>query len=142
MKRFLLGLAIMALSASPGFCDEHEFDLEEGLEHMKLEQMRAGFEFDQQMRGLELQKRQLELEKFRREIDRPAPHNQKKKNGESLILICGIVHILMAVWVYKDVRKKNKGNGIWIPITLLVGFFGASVYALIRMGDCNPKQEE
>jgi len=142
MKRFLLGLAIVAMSVSPAFCDEHEFDLDEGLERIKFEQMRSGLEFDQKVRELEIQKRQLELERLRREMDRPDPHHQKKKDGEFLFLIFGIVHILMAVWVYKDVRKKNNGNGVWIAITLLVGFFGASVYALIRMGDCNPKPEE
>ena len=142
MKRFLLGLAIVAMSVSPVFCEEHEFDLDEGLERIEFEQMRSGLEFDQKMRELEITKRQLELERLRREMDRPDPHHQKKKDGEFLFLIFGIVHILMAIWVYKDVRKRNNGNGVWIAITLLVGFFGASVYALIRMGDCSPKQEE
>ncbi|RKX43746.1 MAG: hypothetical protein DRP64_07790 [Verrucomicrobia bacterium] len=142
MKRFLLGLAIVAMSVSPAFCDEHEFDLDEELERIEFEQMRSGLEFDQKVRELEIQKRLLELERLRREMDRPDPHQQKKKDGEFLFLIFGIVHILMAIWVYKDVRKRNNGNGVWIAITLLVGFFGASVYALIRMGDCSPKPEE
>ena len=142
MKRFLLGLAIVAMSASPAFCEEREFDLDEELEHMELQREQAEFGFEQQMRELQVQKRHLELESLRREIDRPATYHQKKEDGQFLCLVFGIVHILMALWVYKDVRKKNNGNGVWIVITLLAGFFGASVYALIRMGDCNPKPEE
>jgi len=142
MKRFLLGLAIVAMSVSPTFCDEREIDLEEGFEHMELQQRQVAFEFDKKMRELDIQKRQLELEGLRRKIEHPAPHHQKKKDGEFLFLIFGIVHILMAIWVYKDVRKRNNGNGVWIAITLLVGFFGASVYALIRLADCCRKEEE
>ena len=141
MKRFLLGLAIVAVSVSPAFCDEHEPDLEAGFEHMELQHRQATLYFEQQMHELEIQKRHLELEMLRRKVEHPSPHHPKKKDGEFLFLIFGIVHILMAVWVYKDVRKRNNGNGVWIAITLLVGFFGASVYALIRLADSCRKEE-
>jgi len=144
MKRFLLGLAIATVSVSPAFCEEHEFDLDKELEHMELQREQAEFGFEQEMRELELEKRHIELDMLRREIDAPGKHHEygDKDELEFLFLLCGIVHILMAVWVYQDVRKKDNGHGIWIIITLLFGFFGASVYALIRMGDCSPKQEE
>ena len=144
MKRFLLGLAIVAMWVSPAFCDEHELDLDKELEHMELQREQAEFGFKQEMRELELENRHIELDMLRREIDAPSKHHKcgDKDELELFFLLFGIVHILMAVWVYQDVRKKDNGHGIWIIITLLFGFFGASVYALIRMGDSGPKQEE
>ena len=53
----------------------------------------------------------------------------------ALLMFCFVVHILLAVWVYQDIRRRNSGSGIWIVITLLTGLFGAAVYALVRMGE-------
>jgi len=50
-------------------------------------------------------------------------------------LVCLTIHILLSVWVYQDLRRRNTGSGIWIVITLLAGLFGAAVYALVRLGD-------
>ena len=55
-----------------------------------------------------------------------------------LLLLVAVVHILMAIWVYADNRKRGAGYGLWIVITLLSGFFGALVYAVIRLGDLAP----
>lgn len=52
-----------------------------------------------------------------------------------LLLGAAIIHILLAVWVYQDLRKRNTGSGIWIVITLLAGLCGAAVYALVRIGE-------
>ena len=51
------------------------------------------------------------------------------------MFICFIVHILLAIWVYGDIRRRNTGSGIWIIITLLTGLLGALVYAIVRLGD-------
>ncbi|MCF7848402.1 MAG: hypothetical protein K9M45_06085 [Kiritimatiellales bacterium] len=136
MKKFLLGLAIIMLAVSPAFCEEEKFDLDKEMEHIELQRAQTEFQFDQEMRNLELQERRMNLDRMAQ-----GPNQKKKKDGGAVCLIIGIIHILMAVWVYQDVRKKNKGNGIWIVITLLAGFFGASVYALIRLGDCNQKEK-
>ena len=45
-----------------------------------------------------------------------------------------LIHILLTIWVYKDTRERNS-SGIWIVITLLTGFMGAFLYALVRIGD-------
>jgi len=45
-------------------------------------------------------------------------HHQAMKHFCGLILICMAVHILLAIWVYQDIRKMNAGSGLWI-ITLL-----------------------
>jgi hypothetical protein len=138
MKRWILGLIVGLLLASPVIAEEHELDIEQAFEHMELEHARAEFEFEQQAREMDLEERRLELEMMRRNLDRPREHheedNDDKEEG-AFLLLCVIVNILMTLWVYQDVRKRNHGNGIWIAITLLAGFFGAAVYALIRIGD-------
>jgi len=51
-----------------------------------------------------------------------------------IILVCLIMHILLAVWVYTDVKKRD-GSGFWVAIVLLSGFPGAILYALVRIGN-------
>jgi hypothetical protein len=50
-------------------------------------------------------------------------------------LICLLIHILLAVWVYQDIRKRGRGSGIWIVVVLLTGLCGTLVYALVRLRD-------
>lgn len=54
------------------------------------------------------------------------------------ILVTGLIHVMLAMWVYQDIRKRSMGSGVWILLVLLVGFVGALVYAIVRIGD---KQE-
>lgn len=68
------------------------------------------------------------------------PMMQRKKAAGFCAFMFGImlvVHILVAIWVYNDIRKRNSGSGIWIVIALLTGLFGTAVYALVRIGDSN-----
>ena len=51
------------------------------------------------------------------------------------MLICAVVHLLLAIWVYQDIRNRNAGSGLWIVVTLLTGLLGVLVYALVRLGD-------
>jgi hypothetical protein len=44
-------------------------------------------------------------------------------------------HILLAVWVFLDIRKRGEGHGIFIALALLAGFCGAILYALVRLAD-------
>ena len=141
MKNTVLGLIAAMLLAAPAMAEEHKIDIDQEMERLELEQARAEFEFDQEMRETDLQERHLKLDMMRRQIDRPHTSPKKEKAGGVLLLL-GIVHVLMAIWVYQDVRRKNKGNGIWIVITLLAGFCGAAVYALIRIGDDKPEPAE
>jgi hypothetical protein len=50
-------------------------------------------------------------------------------------IICLLVNILTAVWVYQDIKIRHVGSGIWVVIALLTGLFGAFVYAIVRLGD-------
>jgi hypothetical protein len=51
-----------------------------------------------------------------------------------MMFVCAIMHILLAVWAYVDVKKRD-ASGFWIAIVLLSGFPGAILYALVRIGD-------
>ena len=141
MKHIALALLTGLLLAAPAIAQEKEIDFGQEMELLELEQARAEFEFEQQMRETELAERQQKLDMMRRQGDRMQKHPRKDKAGVACLLL-GVVHILMATWVYQDVRRKNNGNGIWIVITLLAGFFGSAVYALVRIGDAKQKQKE
>lgn len=53
------------------------------------------------------------------------------------MLVMLVVHILLAIWVYQDIRKRNSESGIWIIIALLTGLLGTAVYAIVRLGESN-----
>ena len=87
------------------------------------------------MQKIELEQRRLELERAREDDD----DDDDEGALGFLFLICGVVHILVAIWVYIDIRQLNRGSGIWIVIALLTGLLGALVYAVVRLGDGRQK---
>ena len=95
---------------------------------MELEEREAELNFHREMKKLELQQRRNEL-KGRKY------HNWKRGKCRGLLLLCLIVHILSAVWVYKDIQQRKTGSGVWIVIALLTGLLGTLVYAVVRIGD-------
>lgn len=123
-----LGLGLCQQSWADEY-EEAEIDLELRERQLDLEQMESEIAFHNQMRELELEGRRIEIDHMR---DRTP---QANGGGAAVVLVCLVVHILMAVWVYADNRRRDAAHGIWIVITLLVGFFGALVYAVIRLGD-------
>ncbi len=104
---------------------QHRFEIEE--QEMELEQRRREMEHDNQLRELELEKHRAQLKHFQ--------HRPHKDKFMPLILICLVVHILVAVWVYQDIRVRGTGSGLWIVIALLAGLPGVLVYAVVRLGD-------
>jgi hypothetical protein len=53
-----------------------------------------------------------------------------------LLFLVGIVcNILLAVWIYSDIRKRGEGSGIFIALALLAGIPTAIIYSLVRIGD-------
>ena len=109
---------------------------------MQLASYEAELEFDRRMRDLDIRERELELERMEKEIHAPdrhqamiKRHKKIKECHDFIVLVIGLIHILMAIWVYKDIRKRNSGSGIWIIVTLLAGFFGVVPYAIIRLSD-------
>lgn len=56
----------------------------------------------------------------------------------ALVALLAICHILLAFWIYTDIRKRGEGHGLFIILALLAGFPAAVVYALVRIGDRKP----
>ena len=54
------------------------------------------------------------------------------KAGLLAVFAC---HILLAVWIFLDIRKRGDGHGIFIALALLAGFCAAILYALVRLAD-------
>ena len=139
---------------------EREAELEAQRRRMKLKLQAMEHELDIQRRHaeLDLEERELELEQARRgpqeeEKDEywddkaaQSHHWEQKKRHDDGAFVCFIlfvkfclfiltVNVLLAVWVFVDIRKRKMGSGIWVALVLLTGLCGAAVYALVRIGD-------
>ena len=144
MRKLLLAIFIgtsfyFTLPAVAIAVGDEDFDVERAQQHldveereMELEQRRAGMHHENQMRELELEKHRAQMKQFQ--------HHPRKDKFAPLVLLCLVVHILVAIWVYQDIRTRGTGSGIWIVIALLAGLLGALVYAVVRLGDV--KQSE
>jgi hypothetical protein len=148
MKRYVLGIVLMTLLVPTAVCcgefeeiaEREEFERQ--MEHRQMEQREREMELENRDAEMSFQRemRQLELEERRANIEREREHaghreHHGKKEAGPLLLFLLVVHILVAVWVYTDIRKLNSGSGIWIVIALLTGLLGTLVYAVVRMGD-------
>jgi hypothetical protein len=49
-----------------------------------------------------------------------------------------ISNILLAVWIYTDIRKRGEGSGIFIALALVAGIPAAIIYSLVRIADKKP----
>ncbi len=84
---------------------------------------------------------------FRGEIPPPmAPaggsSSQKSKAMKDLggliglcLLVGFIFNILVAIWIFSDIRKRGEGSGIFVVLALLAGIPAGVIYALARIGD-------
>lgn len=124
---------------------------------LDLQERRLEMQFDQAKREIELEKLKRGAHSGRRHPmvgpRRSGHHGMKtgmrrpggcpmmkgksgcKKMAGPILLLMFIVSILLSVWVYKDIRKRDSDSGIWIVIVFLTGLFGAAVYAIVRIGD-------
>jgi hypothetical protein len=55
-----------------------------------------------------------------------------------LFFIGFICNILMAVWIFTDIRKRGEGSAIFVAMALLAGIPAALIYAVTRLGDKKP----
>ena len=116
---------------------EREFEIQ--AMEMELETRRSERQFEREMRELELDERRAEIERgvAREHWD----HKGHDKGGKFVFwLICLVVHILVAVWIYGDLRQRNVSGGVWIVIGILTGLLGGLVYAVVRLGDVRQTQ--
>ena len=136
MKRYVLSIVLMSMVVPAAFCQE--FEGEDIERQMQLRGMDLKLQHAEEQMALERQMQELELEERRLELDRAGRGHKPKLHP--LLLLCLVVHILLAVWVYTDIRKRNRGSGIWIVIALLTGLLGALVYAVVRLGENREKE--
>jgi len=54
--------------------------------------------------------------------------------GGIILFIIGLiaVWILLAVWVYRDAKKRGMEATLWLLLVLLTGFIGLIVYLIVR----------
>ena len=133
MKRYILTIVLMSmLVPTMALCEEFEEQehierqMEQRERELELQHREEEMSIERQRQKLELEQRMIELEHAREGRD---------DGALPLLLLIAVVHILVAVWVYTDIRKLNRGSGIWIVIALLTGLLGTLVYAVVRMGD-------
>ena len=130
-----IGTSLYFSLPAVAIAEEHEdIDMEQVRQHVEIEEMEMGLEQRRAEMEHENQMRELELEKHRAQIKK-FYHRPDKDKYMPLILLCLVVNILLAVWVYQDIRKRGTGSGIWIVIALITGLLGALVYAVVRLGD-------
>lgn len=52
-----------------------------------------------------------------------------------LLGLAATINILLAVWIFTDIRKRGEGHGIFVALALVAGIPTAIIYALVRIGD-------
>lgn len=124
-------------------------------ERLEMQKQQAELSFQEEMRRLELERKRSELEREKRgssaeeSIQNKAcavcRENWARRHHEGkvapFLLFCAVIHVMMAVWVYGDIRRRGAGSGIWIAITLLTGLLGCLVYAIVRIGDMRQEKQ-
>ncbi len=146
MRKYILSLTLgglmlcsAAIAVEPGEVEEAERQLALRKMELQMAKMEADVKHDAEMRKLEIEKRRLEMDRARKQLDQALRHKCEVRGLFQVWLLgCAVVHILSAIWVYTDIRRRNTGSGIWVVITVLAGLLGALVYAVIRLGDGSP----
>lgn len=158
MKRYVLSFVLMSMLVPTAvFCQEYEEqeEIERQVQQMEMQERQMELQQREAEMGIEREMQQLELENRRMQLERehrgpeheqrgpehpgPGMHHPEKE-PHLLLLLIAVVHILVAIWVYTDIRRLNRGSGIWIVIALLAGLLGALVYAIVRLGDNRQKE--
>ncbi len=129
--------AMFVVSAAPAVAAENDNEIPtaEQMEQQerlwKFRALETEFVHEQRMREMDLEKRQIEIDHMR-----AGPGDKHHDGGGGLVLLLILVtHILLTVWVFKDMREQKIGRALWVPITLLAGGFGAIIYAIVRNAD-------
>ncbi len=48
-----------------------------------------------------------------------------------VIVVC-IIGLALAIWVYKDAKKRDMNAAVWLLIVLVTGFIGCIIYLVVR----------
>jgi hypothetical protein len=116
--------------------EEREIELEGQRREMEMEiaEREIGLEGHRRMADLKMKSQEMGL-KYPQKMSGKHPGHHKRMMCPIFIVVTLIVHILLSVWVYQDIRRRNRGSGLWIAIALLTGLLGTGVYAIVRIGD-------
>jgi len=49
-----------------------------------------------------------------------------------LAVVFFVVALLLAVWVYKDAKKRDMNAAVWLLIVLVTGCIGCIIYLVVR----------
>lgn len=146
-------IVVGALLVSPAPAQEDDAPSAERMEQhergLELRAREAKMHFEQRRREIELKamETRIDLEREEHEVEmaeRRAKAERRTKagwhgkdNGGGGLVLAWIlvVHILLTIWVCKDMREKKIGRVLWVPIVLLTGICGAVIYAIVRLAD-------
>ncbi len=48
------------------------------------------------------------------------------------VIIWFVVALLIAIWVYKDAKKRDMNAAVWLLIVLVTGCIGCIIYLVVR----------
>ena len=70
---------------------------------------------------------------------RPPMEGRPLHQGGGVLRLVSLVwivcNILVATWIFTDIRKRGEGAGIFIALALVAGIPAAIIYCLVRIGD-------
>jgi len=49
-----------------------------------------------------------------------------------VILVACVIFFLIAIWVYKDAKKRDMNAAVWLLIVLVTGPIGCIIYLVVR----------
>jgi hypothetical protein len=49
-----------------------------------------------------------------------------------LVIVVLVIFLLIAIWVYKDAKKRDMNAAVWLLIVLLTGPIGCIIYLVVR----------
>jgi hypothetical protein len=52
-----------------------------------------------------------------------------------IMLVWILCNILLAIWIFTDIRRRGEGSGLFIVLALVAGIPAAIIYSLVRISD-------
>ena len=49
-----------------------------------------------------------------------------------LVVVWFVISLLIAIWVYKDAKKRDMNAAVWLLIVLVTGCIGCIIYLVVR----------
>lgn len=49
-----------------------------------------------------------------------------------IVVIYYVIGLLIAIWVYRDAKKRDMNAAVWLLIVLLTGCIGCIIYLVVR----------